>query len=266
MPLPLPPGRMQRFARSSATCFTLIELLVVITIVAILAGLIVPAIAGAKEKARRVKCLSNIRQIHLADATYANDHDGWFYDPASAWNNPGANQPTGWNGANVNFWEGMSNYIQNTGVLYCPSAMRMRPPSNLVPQVPQPGTIQPWGSLLQSDTHYCMMGSLHVQDPANTIIVFETPYSYGGHGRIFVPASATPLMIKIGTREVYTVNGAWYAILAFPTAPSAPLQHDAGVNVSFVDGHVEFQHSWGVGPFETNPRMGGAGWQFFGAT
>ena len=73
MPAASPARIVESFSK---TGFTLVELLVVIAVIGILAGLLLPVLASAKERARRVNCLSNLKQINLGLIVYGNDsHD-----------------------------------------------------------------------------------------------------------------------------------------------------------------------------------------------
>jgi prepilin-type N-terminal cleavage/methylation domain-containing protein len=115
--------------------FTLVELLAVIGIIALLMSLLLPALGKAREQARRVKCLSNLRQLTAAWLAYANQNRGLMVGsdtlPQSAWFGPdprpdrlGKKQPPTWvtdgdtldslkNGA---LWP----YTQSTGIYLCP--------------------------------------------------------------------------------------------------------------------------------------------------
>jgi prepilin-type N-terminal cleavage/methylation domain-containing protein/prepilin-type processing-associated H-X9-DG protein len=99
--------------------FTLIELLVVIAIIAILAAILFPVFAQARDKARQASCISNMKQIGLAMMMYAQDHDEHVTPLHS--NGPRAEPP--YNGAfGVNYWHTKLNpYIKSYDLFKCPS-------------------------------------------------------------------------------------------------------------------------------------------------
>jgi prepilin-type N-terminal cleavage/methylation domain-containing protein len=98
--------------------FTLVELLVVLAIIIILASLLLPALAGAKEEGRRAKCISNLRQIALAGRLFVNDHEAkypWHVAPSDG-GTFGPSAAEGWK----NF-SALSNELGAPQIIVCPS-------------------------------------------------------------------------------------------------------------------------------------------------
>ncbi len=100
--------------------FTLIELLVVIAIIAILAAILFPVFAKAREKARAASCLSNVKQLGLAVMQYNSDYDGTFpisYQDAAGGPGSAAQIPLTWPNR-------IQAYIKNNQLFACPSDQR----------------------------------------------------------------------------------------------------------------------------------------------
>src|SRR5689334_2369690 len=131
--------------------FTLIELLVVIAIIAILAAILFPVFAQAKEAAKKTACLSNNKQLSTCFFIYAADNDdtlcqtSWEQDPATTPNpqNPGGPYQVHWTFL-------LQPYIKNWNMFLCPSDT-----SPQKPKFPCPNGISDLGKLDGAGHMYC---------------------------------------------------------------------------------------------------------------
>jgi prepilin-type N-terminal cleavage/methylation domain-containing protein len=101
--------------QNSRPGFTLFELLVVIAIIALLAAILFPVFAQAREKARQTSCLSNLKQLGTAMLMYSADHDGLF-PPAVG------RQPQQVNAYEFSWLHRLEPYTKNLGIFICPSS------------------------------------------------------------------------------------------------------------------------------------------------
>ncbi len=229
------------------TGFTLIELLVVIAIIAILAAILFPVFAKARQKAQANNCLSNIKQIALANIMYATDNDdgyaiiGSYLDPCRVEWNWG---PTGWGFTNQ-YWGSawpwvLYPYIKNQQIYNCPSCADKR--INYMYNISDWGT----GCGYRCDgRQYEYPVGARIVAPAERIMFVDGNYCCDGCG--YAGGDATV------TRNVANGDGLGRALNTYGSNPPITCSpHNAGNNCAYWDGHAKWQSLAVLGDWSKN--------------
>ena len=201
--------------------FTLIELLVVIAIIAILAAILFPVFARAREKARQTSCLINVKQLQLAILMYVQDYDEMF--------------PTAYE-RNGRWYTLIDPYVKNKQAWVCPSWQSYRHNVNL---------LQTYG--------WNIYGSQTADQTINGILVrrYENGMGYYYNGirtytgnRLKLSEIPYPAeTINIGSEpqsDRADWAGGWRGYLYCHSIAMLSTVHNGGGNYGFVDGHAKW--------------------------
>jgi prepilin-type N-terminal cleavage/methylation domain-containing protein/prepilin-type processing-associated H-X9-DG protein len=219
--------------------FTLIELLVVIAIISILASILFPVFARARENARRSSCMSNLKQMGLAMMMYTQAHDGHL-TPTFTINSP-YKLPSGTHTTQL-WYHMLYPYMKSRQILNCPSA-----PSALIWNASSYTGKIPYGineyyptsavcpsncgvSLAPSQTAGATLGA--VENPSGTILIVDARYDNVRYSKILHADEALNPPYPNGYCGDYTGHTSHYERCVGP-------RHLETANSLFVDGHVK---------------------------
>jgi len=214
-------------SRSTKSGFTLIELLVVIAIIAILAAILFPVFAQAREKARTISCLSNMKQLGTAFTMYLQDYDEVVLPRYSACPSTGPaptpDDPTLWTNT-------IQPYIKNKQVFVCPSASNSKYGDtwNLrsYDSIGYNETISGWYYTTSACGQMILPSLASVIAPAKNVMFADSvsgDLASGSRGYLFG---------NVGMNIPYTAS--------YNGLGSFGARHSEGTNLSFFDGHAKW--------------------------
>ncbi|MES2460479.1 MAG: prepilin-type N-terminal cleavage/methylation domain-containing protein [Armatimonadota bacterium] len=215
-----------RFASIPGNCraFTLIELLVVIAIIAILAAILFPVFAQAREKARQTACLSNEKQIATAVFMYIQDFDDTY--PIDLRTAPSSV-----------YWPGLIDpYAKSSGIYVCPNR------SDIDWTGPADGRVAYGINYWLSARYYSDATLAGITNPAQTVFIAETgsTVKQPGEGGYYL---CYPSYYGALTARGSGTYGLDYSAAAAPNrwAPARLTdRHNGGLNVLWADGHAKW--------------------------
>lgn len=224
--------------------FTLIELLVVIAIIAILAAILFPVFARARENARRASCQSNLKQIALGIFMYAQDYDeklplyeGDNYSGSVLSANVSPTNTYGWA-------DTMQPYLKSTQIFQCPSETNGPGPtstSGLTPDPTQVGYTDYWINGMATG-----LADATFNAPASTVLLGD---GYSNKSSSPTDSNCTGPTTSGLSYTCTATTTLQLATLPFSGTNFGATRHLGGANFAFADGHVK----WEKGVSDTSP-------------